>query len=83
MSCRVLKRSMENFVLNTLVTTLKEKGYRYLKGEFIPTPKNTLVKDFYKQLGFIEKQGYWYLSVNDYIQKETYIISEKQKKNIN
>jgi len=82
MSCRVLKRTMENFVLNTLVSALKENGYRYLKGEFISTPKNTLVKDFYMHLGFIEKQGYWYLSVNDYVQKETYIISEQLQKHI-
>ena len=82
MSCRVLKRTMENFVLNILVSAMKDKGFRYFKGEYIATHKNVLVQNLYQGLGFIEKMGYWYLSVNDYVQKETYITSEQQQKHI-
>ena len=53
MSCRVLKRGMEDFVLNTIVEAAKEAGYKYVVGEFIPTAKNQMVKDHYPNLGFV------------------------------
>lgn len=39
MSCRVLKRGMENFTLNTIVEWAKENGYKQIIGEYLPTPK--------------------------------------------
>ena len=61
MSCRVLKRGMENFVLNTVADYAIKNGFTRLVGEYIPTPKNSLVQDHYTNLGFarqekIEKQ---------------------------
>jgi FkbH-like protein len=73
MSCRVLKRTMENFVLNTIVEDLNKTGCLKLIGEYIPTAKNNLVLDHYKNLGFMEEAGKWTLSLNDYKNKETYI----------
>jgi FkbH-like protein len=73
MSCRVLKRTMENFVLNTIVEDLNKIGCLNLFGEYIPTAKNNLVVDHYKNLGFIEDGGKWILSVKDYKSRETYI----------
>ena len=73
MSCRVLKRTMENFVLNTIVEDLNKIGCLNLFGEYIPTAKNNLVVDHYKNLGFIEDAERWVLSVNDYKNRETYI----------
>src|SRR6185437_2582636 len=66
MSCRVLKREMENFMLNAIVENAKSKGIKQIVGEYIPTPKNELVKDHYKGLGFTEKDGLWYLSTQKY-----------------
>ena len=76
MSCRVLKRGMEYFVLNTIVNYAREKGYKKLKGEFIPTAKNEMVKDHYRNLGFEELDGYWILDIEKYEHKKTHI---KQK----
>ncbi|NHM06444.1 HAD-IIIC family phosphatase [Flavobacterium sp. CYK-4] len=76
MSCRVLKRGMENFVLNTIVNFAKENGFQYLKGEYIQTAKNEMVKDHYKGLGFQEANGFWELDVNQYEQKTTYITKK-------
>jgi FkbH-like protein len=45
MSCRVLKRGMEDFTLNSIVNYARDNGFAYLKGEYIPTPKNDMVKD--------------------------------------
>ena len=76
MSCRVLKRGMENFVLNTIVKHAKEKGYNYLKGEYIPTPKNEMVKNHYFHLGFQQSAEYWILNVMDYKNKKCYISTK-------
>jgi FkbH-like protein len=73
MSCRVLKRGMENFVLNTLVEFAKEAGSASLVGEFIPTLKNEMVKDHYLDLGFLYVDGRWNLDVSGYQTKKTFI----------
>ena len=73
MSCRVLKRGMENFVLNTIVNCAKENGYLFLKGEYIQTEKNVLVKDHYFQLGFEQATNHWILNVNSYQEKKCFI----------
>ncbi|MEP7142735.1 MAG: HAD-IIIC family phosphatase [Ferruginibacter sp.] len=70
MSCRVLKRGMENFVLDTIARYAEEKGYTYLKGEYIPTVKNEMVKDHYHNLGFEKKGDYWELHLGNYEKKK-------------
>ena len=73
MSCRVLKRGMENFTFNTIVNAAKEKGCTYIKGEYIPTAKNEMVKEHYKKLGFEEKDNFWWLDVTKYDNKQCFI----------
>jgi len=51
MSCRVLKRGVENLLLNTLVRIAWERGLKQIVGEYIPTAKNVIVKDHYQNLG--------------------------------
>jgi FkbH-like protein len=81
MSCRVLKRGMEHFVLNHMVASAKRHGYVTLIGEYLPTAKNGLVKDHYQKLGFKEKQGLWLLNVSEFEAKKTFIASEEQHGN--
>lgn len=52
MSCRVLKRDMENAMLDTLVQRSRENGVKTIKGYYYPTAKNGMVKDFYSRMGF-------------------------------
>jgi FkbH-like protein len=73
MSCRVLKRGMEDFTLNTLVGFAREKGFRSLRGEYLPTAKNGLVRDHYLSLGFVEEDGYWSLDVQSYEPRPTFV----------
>jgi FkbH-like protein len=73
MSCRVLKRGMEAFVLNTMVNFAVSGGFTRLKGEYLPTAKNEMVKDHYKNLGFYEKNEYWLLDVDTYQSKPCFI----------
>jgi FkbH-like protein len=63
MSCRVLKRGMEGFVLNELAAAARAAGAARLVGEYLPTKKNALVKDHYKDLGFEAKDGVWVLDL--------------------
>ena len=77
MSCRVLKRGMENFTLNTMVEKAKAAGYKRIIGEYIPTPKNKMVEDHYTNLGFTKVEGsvtaQFELDVDAYQQKECFI----------
>lgn len=54
MSCRVLKRGMEEYIVNKMIETAKVNGFEELTAEYIPTPKNAMVKDIYKTFGFTE-----------------------------
>ncbi|KMQ68288.1 hypothetical protein ACM39_10435 [Chryseobacterium sp. FH2] len=76
MSCRVLKRGMEDFTLNTIVEIAKKNGYKYVIGEYIPSAKNQMVKDHYERLGFENQDGKWLLNLDDYQNKEVYIVNK-------
>ena len=77
MSCRVLKRGMEIFVLNTIVNFAKENGFTTIKGEYIPTLKNDIVKDHYLNLGFEKSQSYFSLETQNYQDRKNYINIKK------
>jgi FkbH-like protein len=73
MSCRVLKRNVEKFVLNEIVRIAAEKKLLLVTGEYIPTEKNAIVKDLYSQLGFNFKNTLWQLNTGEYKTEETFI----------
>lgn len=73
MSCRVLKRDVEKLVLNELVKLAKQENKSKLVGERIPTKKNVLVEDHYKNLGFSEQDGKWFLDVETYVPFDHFI----------
>jgi predicted enzyme involved in methoxymalonyl-ACP biosynthesis len=73
MSCRVLKRGMEHFTLNTIAHFAKDNGFRYLKGEYLPTAKNGMVQQHYPDLGFREKDKDWILDTHTFEAKTTWI----------
>jgi predicted enzyme involved in methoxymalonyl-ACP biosynthesis len=73
MSCRVLKRGMENYVLNSMVELAKKKGYFTIVGEYLPTAKNSLVRHHYPQLGFELQENLWKLDIHTYQNKINYI----------
>jgi FkbH-like protein len=78
MSCRVMNRGMDNFVLNTIVDFAISNGYISLKGEYIPSAKNELVKDHYSNLGFIEQGNYWLLEIVSFKHKECFIALKEK-----
>jgi FkbH-like protein len=66
MSCRVLKRGLEQFTLNQIVHLAKKNNFIRLIGEYIPTSKNGLVKDHYAHLGFVYGDGHWTIDLDEY-----------------
>ena len=52
MSCRVLKRQVEELVLNNLAELARKRGARQIRGVYLPTPKNGMVRDHYAAMGF-------------------------------
>ncbi len=77
MSCRVLKRGLENFTLNTMVEKAKQAGYMRIVGEYLPTSKNKMVENHYDSLGFVRIEGTdtsrYRLELDGYQNKECYI----------
>lgn len=77
MSCRVLKRDMEQAMLDTLVWQSRESGIRKLHGYYYKTAKNAMVKDFYGAMDFQK------LSEKDGDSEWEYVIPEKyENKNL-
>lgn len=52
MSCRVLKRQVEDEALNELVRLAKERGCAKIEGIYRRTAKNEMVRDFFGNMGF-------------------------------
>jgi predicted enzyme involved in methoxymalonyl-ACP biosynthesis len=76
MSCRVLKRGMEQFIINEIVKIAQAKGINKLVGEYLPTQKNLIVKDLYESLGFLNDNALWILDVNQFTQLKNFINAE-------
>jgi FkbH-like protein len=76
MSCRVLKRGVEHYILNIIAEAARNAGFSMIKGEYIPTAKNEMVRNHYSDLGFKPEGGYWLLSVKDYTNKKCYIAKK-------
>lgn len=72
MSCRVLKRGMEDAMMDALVADAAARGVAVIEGAYYPTAKNGMVRDFYAQMGFAktaedaEGNTTWRLAVAGY-----------------
>lgn len=77
MSCRVLKRGVEDFAFNHVYKIAKDWGCDQLLSEYIPTAKNKMVEEFYDNLGFSlikqEENKEYQLPLNKLIDKVNYI----------
>lgn len=74
MSCRVLKRGMEEFIVNKIMSCAKENGFKTVVGEYIKTPKNAMVESIYSKMGFADiGNGKFVSDVAKYKPKETFI----------
>lgn len=79
MSCRVLQRGVESFTMNAIFAYAARLGAKRVVGQYIPTKKNDMVKDFFKGFGF-EKvangdggASKWALAVDAYRPREIFM----------
>ena len=74
MSCRVLKRGVEECLFDSIVKLTLESGCRTLTAEYLPTAKNKMVADFYDRLGMTPTgNGRYTLNCADYAMHSTHI----------
>jgi len=78
MSCRVLARGVEQYLMNLVVEQACSLRVSQIGGEYIPTAKNGMVSEFFAQFGFTrtsENNGHtvWLLDVNSYQPVKTLI----------
>ena len=72
MSCRVLKRDMEQLLLNRVIDRAREMGAGDARGVYGPTKRNGIVKEHYRALGFspVEEEAdgttHWRLEIDGY-----------------
>ena len=66
-------------MLDELVAAAKARGIKTLKGNFYPTAKNKMVREFYDGMGFTlveedaEGNRYYTLDISEYENKNKYI----------
>lgn len=76
MSCRVLARGVEQFMMNQVVALAMRMGVSRMIGEYIPTAKNAMVREFFQQFGFKHvsaASNQWSLDVRRYKSCATFI----------
>ncbi|MBR5420977.1 MAG: HAD family hydrolase [Lachnospiraceae bacterium] len=76
MSCRVLKRGMEEFIINKVMEEAAKAGAKRVIGEYLPTPKNGMVKEIYSKMGFTpEGEGRFIAECAGFTARKCYITA--------
>jgi FkbH-like protein len=86
MSCRVFGRQLEREAMNIAVETARRMGVRTFRADYLPTPKNGVVKELYSSLGFELAQEAaandgatrWFLHLPDYVPYSTHIVRKQE-----
>jgi FkbH-like protein len=78
MSCRVLQRGVEQLALNQVVGIARQAGCHEVHGTYMPTARNALVRDHYRDLGFTPRgedgdTTHWTLAVDAFEPFPTFI----------
>jgi FkbH-like protein len=79
MSCRVLTRGVEEYLMNHLVEHARRLNLSAITACYIPTLKNAMVKDFYARFDFhkvaedADGQSEWMLRVDEYQPRPVFI----------
>lgn len=74
MSCRVLRRGMEEFIADRIVELARQAGCKRVVGEYLPTAKNKMVSELYPQMGFAPMtENRWQAAVDTYVPHKTKI----------
>ena len=72
MSCRVLGRTMERTCLDVVVKRARAERKQFLLGKYVPSDRNMIVADLYRELGFTKLREdlgnaqIWRLALDNY-----------------
>ncbi len=82
MSCRVLKRGMEQAMMDEMVRRARERGITSILGYYYRTPKNAMVANLYRDFGFSllethDEDTLWCLDINSYNNLQSIITIER------
>jgi FkbH-like protein len=83
MSCRVLKRQVEDLVMNEIARAASGLGCKAVKGVYLPTAKNGMVRNLLPGFGFRlidenQSRSDYQLDLADYQPRETFILVESK-----
>lgn len=76
LSCRVFSRTAEQFMLAGLMRLAREQGASELRGEYIATPRNSVVADLFARLGFAapcETSPWWRMPLDGAAEPASFI----------
>jgi predicted enzyme involved in methoxymalonyl-ACP biosynthesis len=87
MSCRVLRRGVEEFLFNELAVLARAEGAVFLTGEYLPSAKNGMVAGRLESFGFRREDSAraepgredgvrWRLAAADYTERRTHVRKE-------
>ncbi len=76
-SCRAFGRQVELLTINNITKIAKSNKFKRVIGEYIPTSKNGMVKNIYKNLGFRLKEKLWVLDLSNSKYKKCEIMIDK------
>jgi FkbH-like protein len=87
MSCRVFGRELEYEAMNIAVEAARERGARALCADYVPTRKNTVIRELFPSLGFdrldetapANGATRWLLDLEKYAARETSISRLKEQ----
>jgi FkbH-like protein len=66
MSCRVLKRGVEHFVMNSISESAIKEGITVIRAQYLPTDKNGLVMNLLLDMGFQKMNEDYILDITSY-----------------
>ena len=84
LSCRILGRHLEAWMLKQALLRAFNHGYQYIAGEFLKTPKNNIVHNFLSTHGFTRLSDKENLSkkMKSFIVNKNLLIIATEKRNI-
>ncbi len=79
MSCRVLKRGMEEFIVNKMLSVAAQAGFETVEGEYLKTAKNSMVSKIYEKLGFQNlDDSHFIAKVSTFVPNKTHIKEDNE-----
>ncbi len=83
MSCRVLKRQMEDEVVNEMVRLAAARGCTEIIGHYLPTEKNGMVRDLFPRMGWAlveetPERTTWRLDLANFTPHSTHIQIDRR-----